>query len=194
MGTVLSLTIRAWTHVLRAAIQMKLPAKVGTREFNHAKQALFTRAFTALLKILGDGSPIYRQKGLACFGPADAWQLAQVVREGVPEKDIDGKPMRPSLEAFELDPLRVVEVEVPSGLALVALEWIAFLWHHPASPYQKNPGFLEEIAQPLVEQLNLGAWLDRQLGIDDEPKVMGGLRGDVNFETDGNPLHQAAAK
>lgn len=181
MGTILTLTIRAWTHILRAAIGMKLPAKVGERAFNHAKQARFTKAFSALLRLLADRSPIYRQRGLACFGAADAWQIAQVVREGMPEKDVDGKPMRPSFEAFELDPLRVVEVEIPPGLASAALEWTAFLWHHPASPYFKNPGFIEEIAAPLVDQMNLDAWLDRQLGLDDED-VKTGLAGDKNFD------------
>lgn len=164
MAKTLKLTVRQATHLLRAAFSLMLPEKIGTRTFQERTKRRLSMQAMQLVSDIAAISPLYRKFDLKCAGPESAWNLIETpvpVAEGAPAR-------RPKRDAEERDPKMLIEVPLTTLDSQDAAAWAALLWVWPSSPSFKNPGFLEEMAPPLIEQLGVQDWIDRMIKVEGE--------------------------
>lgn len=168
MSEAIKASVRQWTFIMNAAYANNWPEKLGERTFTTAVRASLIKNTKKLFKLLRDLSPIWkddRYTDAVHFGPRDAWKRKELSADAKAKLE-PGVDIKATYEC--VDPHRIVPVEVDEKVKQV-ISWLMVGWSHPESKACQGAGWQVENCDPIVEQLGIEDWLDKEIGFKDDP-------------------------
>lgn len=196
MAKIVSLTPPQGTNLIRFALNMKFPEKVGEpgkggRAFTSNDVHAIDEKIRAFKKAMKDVSPIWKDEDKLWFGKAEAYKCKDIPKQDDgPDADLTENADAPEKteKSWDYDQSKVkltTDVEL-NGSAARGLAWLLWLWLHSASQFRLNIGAADELAWPIVDQLKAGPWMREMLGLDKK------IADEITFEDEKTEAPAAA--